>query len=574
MTKKGYMGIIKVLVCMLISFICITFTSKNSFLFAYQDSRDIQIFLTTVRGILDGDVLYRDIFEVKGPYLYVIYTLGAMISEETLWGVYLIEVFLFSIYMYLSYKIANLYVKSVPLCFLITAITGFLSTTTLTMDCGGQAEELLLPVFSLIIYVTIKYFKEIYPKRIPAPKVLLVAICFTLIFWVKYTLVGLILGLILYLIIIQIQDKTLQNIPYYAGLFVVGIILGTLPIAVYFTYHNAWASLWDAYFYKLLFEYKTSKINLHGFGTKLFFEDYIATTCFTAYAFIFSLVSMVRNSKGNRHHYGSIFAMILFQATGLSFSRNWLYTAECMHTFNALGLSMFILTIATAIGLMRENSKTLMKILEGNKSICNNAFILLMTAVGILLFVNRAYFILPILYVCVFGIILWIYLKNEKKVEHIIQNWKEEYREKRNTINVLVSILSVIILAAYTYSFSKTSFAIGVPLERYPQYKISQYILKSGVENPILINYQTTDAGIYGLTNTAPPTKWVGDYNANFAEVETMYEEYVDGQKADFLITESGSLELDGYKLVLSPGETDYINEGRKLELFLYGREN
>lgn len=572
-SKKIY--IMRILVCLLIGFICITFTSKNSFLYAFQDSRDIQIFLTTARGLLEGDVLYRDIFEVKGPYLYLIYVLGLLISRETLLGVYLIEGLLFSVYLFVSYKIANLYVKSVPLCFLITAITGFLSTTTDAMDGGGQCEELLLPVFSVIIYVTIKYFKEIYPKKIPAREVLLVAICFTIIFWMKYTLVGLVLGLILYLILIQLQDKTIQNILYYAGIFLVGVILGTLPIIVYFTYHNAWDSLWDAYFYKLLFCYKPELNGQHGFGSKLFLilEDYIAASSFTAYACIYACIFMLRNTKERRHQYGSICTMIVFQALGISFSRNWQYTPECMHAFNTFGLTVFILTIAGVIGLVRKKIPKIAEAIEGYPSICDNIFVGVAVIFGVLLIVDRKQFMFPVLCMSILWMIFWYYFENKESVDQKIQDWKVEYREKRKTINALVCILSVVILGSYTYSFSKTSYAIGIPLEQYPQYKISQYILNSGIENPILVNYSTTDAGIYGFTNTEPPTKWVGDYNAKFDEVEAMYEEYIDGQKADFVIAESGELVLEGYQLVYSPGSTVYINEGRELELFLYAKE-
>lgn len=573
MTNKKYEGFFVFLICILIGFICITFTSKNSFLFEFQDSRDIQIFLTTARGILDGDVLYRDVFEVKGPYLYALYAFGLVIGRGSLMGVYFIEVLLFSVYLYLSYKIAKLFIKNVPVCLLITAITGFLSTTALSMDAGGQVEELLLPVFSLIIYVAIKYFKETYPKRIPASKVLLVAICFSIIFWMKYTLAGLVLGLVLYLIIVQIQDKTIRNIPYYAGLFVVGMLLATLPLAIYFTYHNAWDSLWDAYFYKLIFQYKDDYVNRHGLGTSLFWQDYIGATCFTIYAFIYSCVMMFRNGKGHRHFYGSIWIMLLFEAIGISVSKNWQYTAECMHTFNALGLSMFGVSVAQVAVLVCINGTKVARLIESNKEKCANLIIGLMTVAGILLLINKEYFILPILYLIVFGILGWCYIKSIGKTSQAIETWKKEYKEKRNTINVLACVFAMILLATYTYSFSNVSYAIGDSLEQYPQYKIAQYIKNSNIENPVIINYHTTDSGVYGFTNTKPPTKWVAYYNAEFPEIREMHKEYIGGKKADFVIAQSDELEWDGYELVLSPGETDYINEGRKISLYLYAKE-
>ena len=51
------------------------------------------------------------------------------------------------------------------------------------------------------------------------------------------------------------------------------------------------------------------------------------------------------------------------------------------------------------------------------------------------------------------------------------------------------------------------------------------------------------------------------------------FEEYIEEQKADFLIVEEDDLELEGYQLVYSPGEIDYINGGRKIEIFLYAKE-
>lgn len=386
----------------------------------------------------------------------------------------------------------------------------------------------------------------------------------------KYTLVGLVLGLVIYLLILQIIDKTPQNILYYAGLFMVGMIIGTLPIAIYFTYHNAWGTLWDAYFYKLLFEYKLSDINAYAFGTTLFWKEYIATTAFTAIAFIYSILSMFRNAKENRHQYGSILAMILFQAIGISFSRNWVYTAECMHVYNTLGITMFLLAITECVELVRKNGNKLVELMEANKNVCDKIFIAIVTIAGMLLLVNSEFFLFPVLYLSLFGIIFICYIKNANKVESLLRKWKQEYREKRNTINVLVPVLSMVLLASYTYSFSDTSHAIGIPLEEYPQYKISKYILDSGIENPILINYDTTDAGIYGITGTKPPTKWVGDYNANFADVNDMYDEYIGEQKADFIVAESGELEFEGYELVLSPGITEFVHEGRTIEFFLY----
>ena len=63
---------------LLLSFIFITICSKASFLYPMQDWVDVNCFFTVGRSMLEGKVVYRDIFEQKGPLLYFIYALIAL----------------------------------------------------------------------------------------------------------------------------------------------------------------------------------------------------------------------------------------------------------------------------------------------------------------------------------------------------------------------------------------------------------------------------------------------------------------------------------------------------------------
>ena len=63
--------------------VTITVVSACSPLFPFNPWDDANCFFTLGRGIIHGLVPYRDLYEQKGPLLYFIYALAALISEKS-----------------------------------------------------------------------------------------------------------------------------------------------------------------------------------------------------------------------------------------------------------------------------------------------------------------------------------------------------------------------------------------------------------------------------------------------------------------------------------------------------------
>ena len=66
--------------------------SKSSPLYAMNDWVDVHCFFTMGRGILDGQVPYMDLYEQKGPVLYFLFALAALIDGALLAGFVVDEV--------------------------------------------------------------------------------------------------------------------------------------------------------------------------------------------------------------------------------------------------------------------------------------------------------------------------------------------------------------------------------------------------------------------------------------------------------------------------------------------------
>lgn len=99
---SDYLDNKKIIIAILLvaSIFTLLICSKNSPLYPYNDWVDGNAFFTMGKGMFNGKVPYKDLFEQKGPLLYLIYGIGYLISHDTFLGVYLLEVISYTIFGY------------------------------------------------------------------------------------------------------------------------------------------------------------------------------------------------------------------------------------------------------------------------------------------------------------------------------------------------------------------------------------------------------------------------------------------------------------------------------------------
>ena len=92
---SDYLDNKKIIIAILLvaSIFTLLICSKNSPLYPYNDWVDGNAFFTMGKGMFNGKVPYKDLFEQKGPLLYLIYGIGYLISHDTFLGVYLLKLF-------------------------------------------------------------------------------------------------------------------------------------------------------------------------------------------------------------------------------------------------------------------------------------------------------------------------------------------------------------------------------------------------------------------------------------------------------------------------------------------------
>ena len=94
--------------CAALAALMLLFASQCSPLYPINLWDDANCLLTVGRVMRRGGVLYRDIYEQKGPLLYLIHALAACISDTSFGGVYALEIPALTAALYAAYRLLRL----------------------------------------------------------------------------------------------------------------------------------------------------------------------------------------------------------------------------------------------------------------------------------------------------------------------------------------------------------------------------------------------------------------------------------------------------------------------------------
>ncbi|NCB31763.1 MAG: hypothetical protein EOM66_10195 [Clostridia bacterium] len=249
------------LYCFFLSLAALLICTKSSPLYPVNDWSDANIFLTMGKGMLRGKVLYRDLYDHKGPLLYGLHALAAMISSTSFLGVFLLEVAAFTAFLMSAWKIVRLYgVNGAAWPLLAVLAAGVLSSTAL--QAGDSAEELCLPLVSWSFYLL---FKWLHRNDLSAPGrkwALFQGVLTGCVLWIKFTMLGFFGAVMLTALIRLVYRGQWKQAFSCVGWFLLGLLLTTLPWILYFGV-NSGIGIWlKTYFYDNLFLYGGSKTSL------------------------------------------------------------------------------------------------------------------------------------------------------------------------------------------------------------------------------------------------------------------------------------------------------------------------
>lgn len=242
----------KACLILLVCAVCtITIASKSSPLYPLNDWMDVNCYFTVGKSMLHGKVLYRDIFEHKGLYMYILHAVAYLISHTTFFGVYLLEIAAAYAFLLITYKTARLFCSE-KVIWLMPVYSAMVYTTG-SFAHGGSAEEYCLPLLAYAMYVGLRALKKNRPLTMM--ECLIIGLTSGCILWIKYTMLGYYLGWFIVFAYMAMCSGRVRMLAREVGTIVLGVTLVSIPVVIYFGVNGALGNLWEVYFYDNIFRY-------------------------------------------------------------------------------------------------------------------------------------------------------------------------------------------------------------------------------------------------------------------------------------------------------------------------------
>lgn len=467
------------LFALLTSFFTLSVCSKTSFLYPVQDWCDANCFFTTGKSMANGLVLYKDIFEQKGILLYILHSIGYLISNTSFIGVFFIQVIFFTVFLVFAYKTSRLFTSKVISLIILPVLSVVLLTSNGYAD-GDSAEEFCLPFLAVGLFTLLKYFSGPHYKRIPLHIMFINGILAAAVLWIKYTILGFWIGFIIITILMcrNHNDKT-YSIKC-LGMFTLGGLALSSIFFAYFIATNSVYDMFETYFLINIFVY-----NYHPENGNIFMN--------LVNIFFQMLLGIVQSPAISLF---SIFGIIMFSISKIG-------TYIFNKTFKSCLLLLFFLT--------------LFFIYIGN---CSWPYYYLATSVFTILGLVACPDLLATL---------------SSNIKNKLEDKKISGRKRCKNFIIYPIVLFVCVTIAYV--ISPNSKYISVKKEETTQHVIGSIIMQK--ENSTLLNYGFLDGGFYTVTNKLPITKYFCKLNLPYEAYPQMLDEQnriIQNKEVDFVV--------------------------------------
>lgn len=236
-------SIIRYVFFLMLSLAALYFCTESSPFYVRNPWDDVSIYYSIGRGITQGYVPYRDMFDHKGPVVFFLFALGHLLTPDRFYGVYLLESLCFSGVLYFAYKTGRLYFdESIAEVLAVSSMIFLLDGSFL--GYGGSCEEFTMVIYAAILYMYLAYFsgrKECTVRQMAGAGVL----C-GLSFWMKFNMTVCLLVLLGMVMLHRLLGgrSIIKDIAAFAG----GMAAVSVPVTGYFVCADSIGYFKNSYF--------------------------------------------------------------------------------------------------------------------------------------------------------------------------------------------------------------------------------------------------------------------------------------------------------------------------------------
>lgn len=245
----------EIILLALVSVVLVSLFSACSWLYPLNPWDDANCFSTIGKSMLEGKVLYREIFDQKGPLLFLLHVASAWAFARPFFGIYLLQILCLFGYLVYGLKIIRARGEKVEKLreFLAMCLLGLVYITSEFYYYGDSVEELSMPALTFAFYHLLAYA---YNKVIPSHhSAVLIGLAAAWVFWMKFTVLAMTGGGFLAVVAIATYRHEWDRVWLTVVEVLAGFAVGSLLVILCFVPQHAVADMMEGYFGYNLFRY-------------------------------------------------------------------------------------------------------------------------------------------------------------------------------------------------------------------------------------------------------------------------------------------------------------------------------
>ena len=211
---------------------------------------DSAIFSLMGKGILEGKVLYTDLFDHKGPVIFLINALGNLLGGRS--GIFLLQCVSGSLTMCFLYLTGKMLrpkgtYRSIPECLALFSLG--MALFFYTFEGGNLTEEYSLPFISLCCYLFVRYLIRSDAQPVHPPRYAFVyGICLAVLAFLRLNNAVTICAGILYIALYLCARKQYRNLFMNLLCGLLGLAAISVPILLVCLWNNSLEEMLHATF--------------------------------------------------------------------------------------------------------------------------------------------------------------------------------------------------------------------------------------------------------------------------------------------------------------------------------------
>ena len=495
------------------AFLIMMIATRSSFLYPYNNWDDANSYFSMGKSLFNGKVLYRDVFDQKGMYLYFLYGLAYLMSHTTFAGVFVIEVLCAFVDIWGFSGILEFF-TSKKIAVVISPLMLAILVSSRCFYWGGAAEEICLPFLIVSVYLGIHLFeKDIDSEKAVCQNLAIVGLLAGFVANIKFNVLGLYIAYAALIGIYLLAKKKIYLCFKIALCFLGGMLVTFIPWIIYFGIHGALYDWYWGYVYVNVFAYAK-------------FGDETVTFLLKTKNLIKIFYTILREDM-------CCFLMLVAGVLGIQFIK--------------------IIKPITRVAILFLAAGTFLGIYIGGRTL--------------------PYYAIPVALFGIFGLALIVYLCNKITNGILSEGYGVNKVVKLVPEGCVAGIAAIVVMAIcliVTLNCSNSVYFMKQDKDEFFLTRFKNIIEADGIDNPTLLNTGCLDAGLYTVCDIVPNVRWFQTQTLDMEDGpgNPYYEQYsyVKNQLTDYVLVRDGALGdiSDYYELVDS---VDYSFPYRNMTL-------